>query len=80
MANENMDDIWWEKADLNKLCTGDPIKFDYRGQTYIGRIGYIGHIYIGMAGAELGNPDNMIARRDIDDVYSTPELDADLGI
>lgn len=80
MADENIDDIWWEKTELSLLNPGNPIKFDYRGQTYIGRLGYIGHIYIGMAGASLGHPDNMIARSDIGDVYSTPELDVDLGI
>lgn len=80
MANENLDNIWWQKTELNKLCTGDPIKFDYCGKTYIGRVGYIGHTYLGISGASLGHPDNMIPLSNIGDVYSTPELDADLGI
>lgn len=80
MAKENLEDIWWQKTELNKLCTGDPIKFDYCGKTYISRIKYIGHVFFGIYGASLGHPDNMIPCHDITNVYSTPELDADLGI
>lgn len=84
MSDENMDDIWWEPIDLRievrKIIDGKPIKFDYNGHTIIGRVRYMGHYYFGLEGAEPGDDLNAVPILGIGNVYSTPELDADLGI